>query len=223
MDINVAQPPTVDDIDVKMMQRCIELSRDAATLGEMPFAAVICKDGVIVAEATNRVSRDADLTRHAELLAVSQAQKALGSSNLEDCTIYSNVEPCAMCSFPIRESRIKKVVFAIRSPLMGGFSKFKVLHDGEMSDVMPEFFGEVPEVTGGLLVDEAESVWRSFRPLVWAVIRYRGCFGGEPGEDSKVHWPGAPRKRRFNWRQFVQKMASKTSLFGLLLLVMTSS
>jgi len=55
------------------------------------------------------------------------------------------------------------------------------------------------------------------------VIRYRGCFGGEPGEDSKVHWPGAPRKRRFNWRQFVQKMASKTSLFGLLLLVMTSS
>jgi len=122
---------------------------------------------VIVAEATNRVSRDADLTRHAELLAVSQAQKALGSSNLEDCTIYSNVEP-ARCARS--DPRIAHQEGRLRDPIAadGGFSKFKVLHDGEMSDVMPEFFGEVPEVTGGLLVDEAESVWRSFRPLVWA-------------------------------------------------------
>ena len=144
MNINVTEPAAADAIDLRMMQRCIELSRIAARLGEMPFAALISKDGKIVAEATNRVARDADVTRHAELMAVSQAQKVLGTSNLEDCTIYSNVEPCAMCSFPIRESRIRKVVFAIRSPLMGGFSRFNVLRDGEMSDIMPEFFGEVP-------------------------------------------------------------------------------
>ena len=212
MNINVTQSPTVGETDLKMMERCIELSGVAAKLGEMPFAAVICKNGAIIAEATNRVARDADLTRHAELLAVSAAQKALGCNSLEDCTIYSNVEPCAMCSFPIRESRIKKVVFAIRSPLMGGFSKFKVLRDSEMSRVMPEFFGDVPEVSGGMLVDEAEAVWRSFRPLVWAVIRYRGCFGGDPGEEACFHLAGAPRKRRFNWRAFMQRMAAKASL-----------
>src|ERR1700691_2462327 len=101
MNINMAGPLAADDVDLKMMRRCIELSISAAKLGEMPFAAVISKNGTIVAEAINRVSRDANLTRHAELLAVSAAQKALGSTNLEDCTIYSNVEPCAMCSFPI--------------------------------------------------------------------------------------------------------------------------
>jgi tRNA(adenine34) deaminase len=210
MNINVTRPPAVDDIELKMMARCIELSRVAAAHGEMPFAAVICRDGTIVAEATNRVSRDADLTRHAELLAVSEAQRVLRTTNLEDCTIYSNVEPCAMCSFPIRESRIKKVVFAIRSPLMGGFSKFEVLRDDQMSTVMPEFFGEAPEVAGGVLVDQAESVWRTLKPIVWAVIRYRGCFGGDPaGEAAAFHWPGTPRKRRFNWRQLLQRMAPK--------------
>ncbi len=209
MNINVARPPAIDDIDLKMMERCIELSRVAAAHGEMPFAAVICRDGLIIAEATNRVSRDADLTRHAELLAVSEAQRVLRTTNLEDCAIYSNVEPCAMCSFPIRESRIKKVVFAIRSPLMGGFSKFKVLRDDQMSTVMPEFFGEVPEVAGGVLVDQAESVWRSLKPIVWAVIRYRGCFGGDPVGEAAFHWPAAPRKRRFNWRQLLQRMAPR--------------
>src|SRR5580704_13801450 len=69
MNINVTEPAAADAIDLRMMQRCIELSRIAARLGEMPFAALISKDGKIVAEATNRVARDADVTRHAELMA----------------------------------------------------------------------------------------------------------------------------------------------------------
>ena len=77
---------------------------------------------------------------------------------------------------------------------------------------------------GGTLVAEAESVWRGFKPLVWAVIRYRGCFGGDPGDQaSHLHCLGAPRKRRFNWRQFMQRMTSRTSLFVLLLLAASSS
>jgi hypothetical protein len=59
---------------------------------------------------------------------------------MERCVEFSkteNVEPCAMCS--IRETRISKVVFATRSPLMGGFSKFGILHDAETSEVMPDF------------------------------------------------------------------------------------
>ena len=192
-------------VDLVMMRRCIDLSRSAASDGEFPFVSLICNEQGIVTEVINRVNRDLDVTRHAELMAVSEAQKVLGRHDLSDCAIYSNVEPCAMCSFPIRETRIAKVVFAIQSPLMGGFSKFGVLQDSKMSETMPEFFGEPPEVIGGLLVHEAEQVWRDCHPIVWAVIRYRGCFGGNPN-GSCTHWRGPSRKRRFNWHEFAQMM-----------------
>lgn len=164
-------------IDLRMMARCIELSKAAAKLGEYPFAAVISRNEDIIVEATNRVAREADVTRHAELVAISEAQKILGRKNLSGCTIYSNVEPCPMCSFPIRETRIRKVVYAIKSPMMGGHSKFSVLNDPEMSKVMPEVFGDVPEVVAGLLQREAERVWWMWNPVIWAVIRHRGCLG----------------------------------------------
>jgi tRNA(adenine34) deaminase len=199
--------PVVSETDLKMMERCIELSKTVRRYGEFPFASLVCNGEVVVSEAINHVDRDADVTRHAELMAMSEAQRVLGRNDLSDCAIYSNVEPCAMCSFPIRETRISKVVFAIRSPLMGGFSKFDILQDTEMSEVMPEFFDDPPEIIGGVLVDDAEKVWRNFNPLVWAVIRYRGCFGGDPAADW-VHWHRATRARRFNWRQIAHMMIS---------------
>jgi tRNA(adenine34) deaminase len=182
-----------DARDVALMQRCIELSKLATKEGEFPFACVIAKDGKIVAEATNRVIRDGDVTRHAELVAVSQAQQALGTRDLSGCTLYTNVEPCAMCSFPIRETRIARVFYAIGSPLMGGDSRWDLLGDPEMSNVMPEAFGEVPQVVRGFLRREAEKVWRNWNPLIWGVIRYRGCFG-DPAKQEPVS--GAEPRRR---------------------------
>lgn len=197
-------------IDETMMQRCIQLSREVGREGEMPFASVVCQGEHIVAEAVNRVMRDADVTRHAELMALQKAQKALGRNDLSACTIYSNVEPCAMCSFPIRETRIGRVVFAIRSPLMGGFSKFGVVRDNVMSDVMPEFFGDPPEVVAGLLAEEAEQAWSDFNPIIWAVIRYRGCFGGvTSGDELCTHGHPPARLRRLNWRQIAQSLISR--------------
>jgi tRNA(adenine34) deaminase len=202
--------PIVSDIDLKMMERCVELAKTAGKCGEFPFATLIRNGHDIVSEAINRVDRDADVTRHAELVAVSEAQRVLGRNDLSDCTIYSTVEPCAMCSFPIRETRISKVVFALRSPLMGGFSKFGILQDAKMSDAMPEFFGDPPEIVGGVLVREVEKAWRNCNPLVWAVIRYRGCFGGNPAADACVHHQSPARTRRFNWRQIAHMIISKT-------------
>ena len=62
--------------------------------------------------------------RTADLQAV---QKVLGRGNLRNCTLYTIVEPCPMCSFAIREARIGRVVFALKSPLMGGSSRWNVL------------------------------------------------------------------------------------------------
>jgi len=172
--------------DLKMMRRCIQLSKSAATDGEFPFACLVCRGDVVLAEATNRVTRERDITRHAELVAVSLAQKAIGKMKLTQCTLYSNVEPCVMCAFPLREARIGRVVFALRSPLMGGFSRWNVLADGTISDAMPEAFGRPIEVIAGLLAEEAEQVWQMWNPLIWNVIKRRGCFESGPIERRTV-------------------------------------
>jgi tRNA(adenine34) deaminase len=187
-----ATAATRDAHDVALMQRCIELSRLATQEGEFPFACVIARDGKIVTEATNRVVRDGDVTRHAELVAISQAQKALGTRDLSGCTLYTNVEPCVMCSFPMRETRISRVVYSIGSPLMGGDSRWDLLGDPEISKVMPEAFGEAPEVVRGFLRREAEKAWRNWNPLIWGVIRYRGCFG--PPAKQEPMTDAAPRR-----------------------------
>jgi tRNA(adenine34) deaminase len=171
------------EIDSKMMKRCIELAALAVSERELPFSCVIELDGEIVAEAINRVVRDGDVTRHAELLAISDAQRALARTDLSGCTIYSSVEPCPMCSFPIREARISRVVYAISSPMMGGFSKWNVLGDNEISNVMPEVFGDAPEVSAGLHYRDAATVWRNWNPLVWYAIRFRGCLAETPDEE----------------------------------------
>jgi tRNA(adenine34) deaminase len=153
-------------------------------LRELPFSCVICRDGEVIAEAVNRVVADGDVTRHAEIVAISEAQKVLGRSDLSDCTIYSNVEPCPMCAFPIRETRIGRVVYAISSPMMGGLSKWNVLGDNEISNVMPQVFGGAPEVAAGLLYREAAAVWRNWNPIYWLGIRFRGCLAEAPHQSA---------------------------------------
>jgi tRNA(adenine34) deaminase len=198
------QPAPPQLLDETLMGRCIELSRAASKAGEIPFAALVTRGEEIVAEATNRVVRDSDITRHAELLAISEAQKVLGRRILNDCAIYTNVEPCPMCSFPIREAQFARVVFAMRSPFMGGMSRWNILRDPEISNAMPEAFGDVPEVVAGVLVHDAEKVWREWNALAWGVIRYRGLLD-RPQDDGKgagerlpeiEEFPRIPRKRR---------------------------
>lgn len=181
-------------LDAELMQRCIRLSATAITRGEFPFAALICRDGEVIVETTNQVVRDSDVTRHAELVAISEAQKLLDRKDLVNCTLYSNVEPCPMCAFPIRETHISRVVFAMRSPVMGGLSKWNVLRDPELSRVMPEIFGPVPEVIAGLLQREAETVWATWHPLIWRIIRYRGCFGAETAADYPEYLKAIPAR-----------------------------
>jgi tRNA(adenine34) deaminase len=182
------------DIDIRMMRRCVELSAAAVQAGELPFSCVICKEGEIVVETTNRVMRDADVTRHAEIIAISEAQRVLGRKDLSDCTLYSNVEPCPMCSFPIRETRIGRVVYSISSPMMGGLSKWGVLSDREISDVMPQVFGRAPDISAGLMYRDAAAIWRSWNPLFWFGIRLKGCLA-ESNNDAMAALQTRPARK----------------------------
>lgn len=189
--------PVHSDADIAMMRRCIQLSATSTQLGELPFAALICKHGDFVVESTNRVVHSADISHHAELAAISEAQKILGGADLSGCTLYSTVEPCAMCAFAVRETGINRVVFSISSPIMGGLSKWNVLRDTELSHALPEVFGPVPEVIVGLLQQEAENVWQAWNPVFWAVIKNRGYLGGTVAAEETGHFDAIPESRSF--------------------------
>jgi len=175
-----------EKLDLDMMGRCIELSKQAAAHRELPFAAMICDGEEILAEVTNRVFRRSDVTQHAEFLAVSEAQRAYGRKRLANCTIYSNVEPCVMCSMSIREAGIARVVFAIRSAYMGGYSKWNVLEDHGLSSATRGYYRKPPVVITGLMMQEAEKVWRNWNPIIWTVIKWRGLFGGQFARRGRI-------------------------------------
>ena len=165
-----------EDPDLLNMARCVHLAHEGVREGEAPFACIITRDDEVIVEATNRTRRDGDITRHAEMVAIAEAQKKLGRGKLRGCTLYSTVEPCPMCSFAIREARISRVVFGLWSPLMGGVSRWDILTARDLSRRMGEVFGRPPRIRGGVMAREAGLVWRKWNPLAWVVIRWRGVF-----------------------------------------------
>jgi tRNA(adenine34) deaminase len=170
-----------------MMARCIALSIESGQQGEYPYGVVICRSDELVAEGTNRVAHEHDVTRHAEVVAISQAQRALETTSLDDCTIYVNAEPCAFCSYAIRESRIGQVVYGLRSPHMGGVSKWNVLADDDLSNAIPESFAPPPEILARFMSYEAEQALLGWNPLIWGVVKQRELFVAGPVEAVPAH------------------------------------
>ena len=92
-----------------MMQRAIKAAEKAA--GEIAVGAVIIKDGEVIASACNQKESLKDVTAHAEILAIREAEKKLGRWRLDDCEMYVTLEPCPMCAWAIIQSRIKTVYY----------------------------------------------------------------------------------------------------------------
>ena len=185
-----------ETLDREMMTRCIAVAVRSGEAGEYPYGVVICRAGKVVAESTNRVAREHDVTRHAEVVAISQAQKALGTVSLDDCIIYVSAEPCVYCSYAIRESRMGRLVYALRSPHMGGVSKWNVLTDEDLSKTMPEVFDPPPEIIAGFMAQEVDQALRKWNPLVWGVIMKRGLFVAGPLDTVRTREPDTDPKRK---------------------------
>ena len=85
-------------MQISLMERAIELAVESVTSGRGgPFAAVIARGGVVIAEATNLVTVSLDPTAHAEMIAIRNACRTLGDVELVGCDIYTTCEPCFMC------------------------------------------------------------------------------------------------------------------------------
>ena len=95
------------------MQKAIELSIENVRSGRGgPFAAVVVKDGTMIAQGTNQVTSTNDPTAHAEIVAIREACRKLGQFQLSGCEIYTTCEPCPMCLGAIYWARPAKVFFA---------------------------------------------------------------------------------------------------------------
>ena len=92
---------------------------DAWREDEVPVGAVIELGGEVIASAHNQVDRTGDPTAHAEILAMTQAARAIGDWRLSGATLYVTKEPCPMCSGATLMARLKCVVFAVGDPKMG--------------------------------------------------------------------------------------------------------
>ena len=115
------------------------------------------------------------MTRHAEVVAISAAQKTLGTVSLDDCTIYVSAEPCAYCCYAIRESRIGRVVYALSSPHMGGVSKWPVLTDRTFPTPCRTYSLIRRTILAGFMAQEAEEALLKWNPVIAGPSRCAGC------------------------------------------------
>lgn len=95
----------------ELMRKAIELSVRNVAEGGGPFGAVIAKDGEIIATGVNRVTADHDPTAHAEVSAIREAARKLGTFDLGGCEIYSSCEPCPMCLGAIYWARLDRLYY----------------------------------------------------------------------------------------------------------------
>lgn len=147
--------------DENFMRRCLELGRLALENGDAPIGCIIVLNNRIIAEAVESVKSKNDPSAHAELLAVRIACKNLKTRDLSGATLFSNVEPCVMCAYAIRQTGIGAVVFGIRNNRVGGAnSKFRVLTDPEFTEKFP-----LPKIQTGVLLRGCETLWRQFEEL----------------------------------------------------------
>jgi tRNA(adenine34) deaminase len=144
-----------DAIDREMMQRAIELAREAMTLGEVPVGAVVARRGRLIAGAFNLRETLEDPTAHAERLALTLAGRALGSWRLDECTLYVTLEPCPMCAGAIVQARLGRLVYGADDPKAGACrSLYRIADDPRLN--------HRARVEPGLLKEECGAILSEF-------------------------------------------------------------
>jgi tRNA(adenine34) deaminase len=97
--------------DAYFMNKALRLAMQAFEKEEVPIGAVVVRDGKIIGRAHNQVELLKDATAHAEMLAITQAEAAVGDWRLNDCDLYVTKEPCAMCAGALVHVRMRRVIF----------------------------------------------------------------------------------------------------------------
>jgi tRNA(adenine34) deaminase len=140
----------------RWMHVALQEARSAIEHDDVPIGAVVVAgDGRVLGRGRNERELLEDPTAHAEVLALREAARTLGTWRVLDATLYVTLEPCTMCAGAIVLSRIPRVVYATTDPKAGAA--------GSVLDVLADRrLNHRPEVLGGILADEAADLLRSF-------------------------------------------------------------
>lgn len=136
------------------MRQALDLAREAAACGEVPVGCVIVRRGQVVGRGRNRREEKQQTSSHAEMEAIRQANEALGTWRLDDCTLYVTLEPCPMCAGAILNARIPQVYFGARDREMGAC--------GGVLNLFMEDFPTRSALVGGVLEEECGAVLTEF-------------------------------------------------------------
>jgi tRNA(adenine34) deaminase len=143
------------------MQIALSLAHEAFEKNEVPVGCVITDElGNILAQTHNLVETNYDVTAHAEMLAIKEAQKNILKNNpnnnrLENCNLYVTLEPCPMCAQAIANARIKRVYYGALDEKSGGIDNGAKIFDASSCH-------HKPEVYSGIMEDECKEILKSF-------------------------------------------------------------
>ena len=148
---NLIEQPT----DESFMREALRLAQKAFVQEEVPVGAVVVRGGRIIARAFNQVEMLKDATAHAEMLAVTQAEAAVGDWRLNECDLYVTKEPCPMCAGALVHVRMRRVIFGCPDPRGGGAG-------GALNLLQMPSLNHRCEITRGVLAQESAALLQSF-------------------------------------------------------------
>ena len=137
------------------MREALRQAQKAFATDEVPVGAIIVREGKIIGRAHNQVELLKDATAHAEMLALTQAEAAVGDWRLTDCDLYVTKEPCPMCAGALVHTRIRRVIFGCADP--SGGAAGSMLNLLQMATLNHRC-----EVTSGVLQNECAAVLQDF-------------------------------------------------------------
>jgi tRNA(adenine34) deaminase len=141
--------------DEHFIREALRQAQKACAVDEVPVGAVVVREDKIIARAHNQVELLKDATAHAEMLALTQAEAAVGDWRLIDCDLYVTKEPCAMCAGALVHTRIRRVIFGCADPDAGAAGSVVNLLQ------MPGFNHHC-QITSGVLQKECAAILRDF-------------------------------------------------------------
>jgi len=141
--------------DEHFMREALRQAQKAYETSEVPVGAVVVRSGKIIARAYNQVELLKDATAHAEMLALTQAEAAVGDWRLTDCDLYVTKEPCPMCAGALVHTRIRRVIFGCADSSAGAAGSV-------MNLVQMPGLNHRCDIASGVLQDECAAVLQSF-------------------------------------------------------------
>jgi tRNA(adenine34) deaminase len=141
--------------DAYFMNEALRLAMKALEKEEVPVGAVVVRDGRIIGRAHNQVELLKDATAHAEMLALTQAEAAVGDWRLNDCDLYVTKEPCVMCAGALVHVRMRRVIFGCADERSGGAG-------GQVNLLQMSGLNHRCAIASGVLRDECAGLLQSF-------------------------------------------------------------